>query len=76
MDRDIFIGVSIDTPFIHEEIIINPEFESINIVDLDDSHYNPLKDDKFMQFCNKYRVHPFDPRWTDMYLRLCAEGLL
>jgi hypothetical protein len=40
--------------------------------------YNHQKDEKWIMFRTKYRLKATDDlfKWFDLYLRLCAEGLL
>lgn len=49
-------------------------------IDKEDTHaYNYRKDKKWIKFCREHNSHPhkdYNTKIYDLYLRLCAEGII
>lgn len=76
------MGKPID--FIENEIVVETIFISLETVNTNlavysKSVYKRSLDPKWIEFCKEHRLTKKDllnPKWYDIYLRLCAEGII
>lgn len=69
----------IPNEIITEVVFISLETVNTNLAVYSKSVYKRSLDPKWVKFCRKHRLNKKDlinPKWYDLYLRLCAEGML
>lgn len=52
---------------------------STTVIDVLSSRFNRVEDPKWVKFCKEHHFHPrkdLHTKYYDLYLRLCAEGML
>lgn len=57
------------------------EFEPaicVSLFSTEKGDYSPLKDEKWLKFCKEHKFNPQNNKGKiyDLYLRMCAEGML
>lgn len=50
----------------------------VSLFSTEKGDYSPLKDEKWLKFCKEHRFNPQNNKGKiyDLYLRMCAEGML
>lgn len=67
------------TIYIDKEEVTILEFKIVTLGEKDTHAYNYRKDKKWIKFCREHNFHPhkdYNTKIYDLYLRLCAEGII